>query len=214
MRNAGAKDDDCAAAMLANRLLAIRKPFGLVWAPPRWLPRLKQMARRLGARTKIDGSRWGFTMPGMAEITNEDFFCYGRSDNKADWIFPHFFFDRRPDIEAEAGYALAGTLYIDFPKSKLKAGRDKPPKELQEIMIELAKRAKETANCIVIGWNGPKPPYGDEITDDDKLMAEWAKDKLAIVLRVASENIDPSEMPMDSDLLLKCGFGRDGKLIH
>jgi hypothetical protein len=212
----GAKDDDFAAGMLANRLLVIRKPCGLVWAPPRWLPRLKQMARRLGAKTEIKGSQWSFTMPGMKEITNEDFLCFGRSEDKADWIFPYFFFDRRPDIEAEAGFDLAGTLYIDFPKPKLKAGRgDRPPKELQNIMTDLAKRAKEN-NCIVIvGWKGPKPPYGDEITDDKELMTEWAKDKLAIVLRVAGEKMDLSEgMPMDSDVLLKCGFGRDGKLIH
>jgi hypothetical protein len=216
-------EEDGIAFMLANRLLMIEKPIGIIWAPPRFLSRLKKMSRRLGARSKINGPRWLFWLPGMNVEGEIDYFSVGRPPNNADLIMPWFFFERLPHIEQEADFALAGTLYVDIPQRERKkaAASGNPPEEVKNLIKALCEMAKDGRmdgdNTIAQGWRGPKPPYGDEVTDDPELMREWAKDKLVIVLRMTNQEMvvdDGGGIPMDSDVMLRLGLGRDGKPIQ
>jgi hypothetical protein len=203
-------DDDAIAYLLANRMLLLKQPFGLVWAPPRWLPRLKRMARRLGAKTEVDGSKWAFSLPGM-EIMNEDFICFGRPANNADLIMPFFVFQRRPDVEREAGFSLAGTLVIDIPPRKIR--KQQPMlNEVAENLVDMSKDGRMGDNELTIGWPHPTPAYDDEIMADHELMNAWAKDKPVIFVRVGE---DPHDLlDLDSDMLLCMGLGRDGRLLQ
>jgi hypothetical protein len=200
------------AYMLANRILLLKRPLGIVWAPPRWLPRLKRMARRLGAKTEVEGSKWIFSLPGM-EIKNEDFKCFGRPSNNADLIMPFFVFRRRSDIEREAGYSLAGTLIVDIPLRKIKKiTANKPPPGLSDLaqnLVDMSKDGRMPADGVTFGWPHPAPPYGDEIQDDHELMKAWTKDKPVFFVRWGDQ--DPCDMRLDSDMLLCMGLGRDGK---
>jgi hypothetical protein len=192
-------DDDAIAYLLAK----LKQPFGLVWAPPRWLPRLKRMARRLGAKTEIEGSKWMFSLPGM-EIQEEHFKCFGRPPNNADLIMPFYIFERRSDIERAAGYQLAGTLIIDMPRREVK----KASVELVEHLDKLAKDGR-LSDSATVGWPHPAPPYDNEILADHELIKSWAKDKAKIFVRVGTGDVS-----RDSDMLLCRGLGRDGRLLQ
>lgn len=214
-------EEDGTAFMLANRLLLIGSPMGFEWAPSRWLSRLKKMSRRLGAQSKINGPYWLFWLPGMNVEGEVSYARFGRPPNNADLVMPWFYFERLPHIEQEAGFALAGTLYIDIPERKRKkAANGNLPEEVRDLIKALCEKAKDGSmdgdNTIRQGWrDGWKPPYGDEVTDDLELMQEWAKDKLVIVLRVSNQEIDSMDsIPIDSDVLLRHGLGRDGKPIQ
>jgi hypothetical protein len=119
---------------------------------------------------------------------------------------PFFVFWRRPDIEREADFILAGQLIVDIPKTK------KPKRRQQRMIAEIVQRLTASAqsgqmpvDAVVYGWSGGSRPANAVDVNDDALMAAWAKDRIAIAVRV-----DPSprdgHLRVDSDMLLQMGL--------
>jgi hypothetical protein len=103
-------------------------------------------------------------------------------------IMPLFVFERRRDIELEAGFVLAGQLIIDIPK------RPKPKRchalLVERIVGELCARARERSlpDGLVIGWrDGPKPPNAVNV-GDDAIMAAWAQRSVVVGVWVGPRN--------------------------
>ena len=81
-------------------------------------------------------------------------------------------------------------------------------REAQSIVRRLTKTAQSGLlpdDGMAFGWRGGREPVNAVDTDDDTLMAAWAKDRLCIVVRV-----DPREetgVPrIDSDVLRQFGL--------
>ena len=115
-----------------------------------------------------------------------------------------FVFERHHDIELE-GYALAGVLIIDFPKSKRRvpdrAQRIATPIIQQLIMMVRAGQLPHDA--IVYGWkNGIKPPNADDITENDVVMEAWAEKRVCIGVRASTDG----RFPVDSHMLQQMGL--------
>jgi hypothetical protein len=115
---------------------------------------------------------------------------------------PVFVFQRRHDIELEADFILAGQLIVDLPKNA-------EPKErhqwmVRDIVAQLTKQAQSGAmahDALVFGWpDGRRPANADAIMDDDALLAAWAKERLAIAVRVDPRKPD-GMLRLDSDVL-------------
>jgi hypothetical protein len=71
-----------------------------------------------------------------------EYLSTGRPPNNADLIMPYFVFERLPHIEQEAGWALAGTLYVDLPKREQKKANREPPTRVKSIIKQLCELAK------------------------------------------------------------------------
>lgn len=134
-------------------------------------------------------------------------------------VFPLFVFARRRDVELEAGFTLAGQLLMDEPKPK--DGEPMPEglrDAISRVIGELTKMREAGAmpdDAIAFGWPGGGEPANAVDTDDDELMAAWAKDRLSIGVRV-----DPRPGPsaggslrVDSDMLRQMGLTSKGKIV-
>jgi hypothetical protein len=113
---------------------------------------------------------------------------------------PLFIFERRHDIELEAGFILAGRLIIDLPKQlKLKRRQQRMLTDIIQQLTHRAQSGQMPDDAIVLGWrDGYRPPNADDNISNDELMASWAKDRLTIAVRV-----DPRKaglLRIDSDM--------------
>jgi hypothetical protein len=120
-------------------------------------------------------------------------------------VYPVFVFGRRSDIERETGLTLAGQLFVDIPKTR------KPKRRQQQMIREIVQRLTAEArlgrmpeDAMVYGWPGGCKPANAVDTDNDALMAAWAKDRLVIAVRVDPRNDD--HLRVDSDILLQMGL--------
>jgi hypothetical protein len=119
---------------------------------------------------------------------------------------PLFIFLRRRDVELEAGFILAGQLIVDIPKS-----RRKPKRREQRMIAEIVQQLTDQAqsgqmpdDAIVYGWPGGCRPANAADVDNDALMASWAKDRIAVGVRIDPRN--DGRLRMDSDMLLQAGL--------
>jgi hypothetical protein len=120
-------------------------------------------------------------------------------------VMPVFAFLRRRDIELETGMILAGKLIVDIPKTT------KPKRRHQRLIAEIVERLTEGArsqqmpdNAMVYGWpNNQRPANADETINNDELMANWAKSRIAIEVRVDPRN--DGMVRIDSDALRQMG---------
>ena len=118
-----------------------------------------------------------------------------------------FVFERHHSVELEGGYALAGNLCIDFPKSK---GSEKEvpawARKMTEAIIRYLMRMVETGQMKVrvCGWpQGRCPPNADDIMENDDLLEQWVKDRLVIGVRVHTRH---GGLFADSELLRRTGL--------
>jgi hypothetical protein len=101
---------------------------------------------------------------------------------------------------------LAGKLIVDIPKTT------KPKRRHQRMIAEIVQRLTEGArsqqmsgDAIVYGWpNNSRPPDADATVDDDALMANWAKSRIVIEVRVDPRN--DGKVRIDSDALRQMGI--------
>jgi hypothetical protein len=115
-----------------------------------------------------------------------------------------FVFERHHDIELE-GYALAGVLIIDFPKSKRRvpdrAQRMANPIILHLIMMVRAGQLPYDAK--VYGWKDDIwPPNSDEITENKAVIKAWADKRVCIGVRASTDG----RFPVDSHMLQQMGL--------
>jgi hypothetical protein len=103
-------------------------------------------------------------------------------------VYPTFVFDRRHDIELETGVVFAGTLVIDLPNKKPKQSDIQLIEEIIQHVLEAARSGQVPINGMMFGWDGGRKPINAVDTDDDTLMAAWAKDRLHIVVRINPRN--------------------------
>ncbi len=131
---------------------------------------------------------------------------------KTEQIMPGFVFARRRDIELEAGFILAGQLFVDIPKrAKLKGHHQRM---LDSILKQLIRMAAEMPDdAVIYGWrDGCRPANADAITDNDELMAAWARDRCVVAVRVESKsrnNPDADLIRIDSDIAKQLGLIRE-----
>ena len=116
---------------------------------------------------------------------------------------PAFIFNRRRDIELEAGFVLAGSLIVDIPKwakaAKLKRRHERLITNIIQQLTDMARSGQMPDDAIIYGWpGGIRPPNADDIVDNDKLMAAWARERIQIVIRIDPRN--DGLMRMDSDI--------------
>jgi len=115
-----------------------------------------------------------------------------------------FVFERHHDLELE-GYALAGVLIIDFPKSKRRVP-DRAQRMANPIILHLSKMAQAGQlphDAIVYGWkNGIKPPNADDITENDVVIKAWADKRVCIGVRASTDG----RFPVDSHMLQQMGL--------
>jgi hypothetical protein len=119
-------------------------------------------------------------------------------------IFPSFVFERRRDIELETGLTLAGHLVVNGPPSDPEA-RAYAASVIRDL-IELVRSGQmRDRHDIVWGWPVPggRPPNAVD-TDDDKLMAAWAKDRLHAMVRVTPDDVEG--LPIDSEMMEHLGL--------
>jgi hypothetical protein len=125
-------------------------------------------------------------------------------------VMPVFVFGRRRDIEIETGLILAGSLIVDIPK-----GTKKPKRRHQRMigdilqqLIDSARSGRMPDDAMVYGWpGGIRPPNADEIVDNDKLMAAWAKERVSIAVRIDPRN--DGLVRLDSDVMRQLGLVRE-----
>jgi hypothetical protein len=120
---------------------------------------------------------------------------------------PAFVFDRRRHVELEAGFLLAGQLFVDIPKGKLK-GRDERfiHKIIQRLTANARSGLMQPTDALIVGWRGGvKPPNAADITDD-KLMGAWAARSIEVVVRVDPRPPHKDGPRPDSDLLAQMGI--------
>jgi hypothetical protein len=92
-------------------------------------------------------------------------------------IEPLYVFERRSRDEREAGYLLAGTLVIDWPDSK---EEEKFITNIQQHLVDKARSGEMCEDAFIIGWIDNKSPQNRIDTDNDEVLAKWAKDRLKI----------------------------------
>jgi hypothetical protein len=132
--------------------------------------------------------------------------------NSANLIMPVFVFERRRDVELEAGYILAGDLVVNIPKPK---PSDEIPAQAQRMtaaiiqkLIGMFESGRIPDDAILYGWPASgRPPNADQIISDDELIAAWASDRLIIGVRVAAQN--DGYLRVDSDMLRQMGLSHE-----
>jgi hypothetical protein len=130
-------------------------------------------------------------------------------------IMPAFVFERRRRIELEAGFILAGQLIVDIRKGKkLKPSHERRVQAIVASLLDFVQSGEMPEDALIYGWPDDKrPPDADETVDNDALMAAWAKDRMAIVVRIDPRHASEG-MRLDSDAMRQMGLGRDGKPIN
>jgi hypothetical protein len=120
---------------------------------------------------------------------------------------PSFVFGRRRDIEIEAGFTLAGDLIIDVPKqTKIKKRHKRMFESIVKDLIKMAVAGQMPDDAMVYGWpDGERPANADAITDNDEIMAEWARTRHHVVVRVDPRKDDGS-LHLDSDIAKRLGL--------
>jgi hypothetical protein len=106
-------------------------------------------------------------------------------------VAPAFVFIREDDIEASAGYLLAGTLIVDIQKCDEMSDDDQ--KFITDILQQLSRRAcsgRMPKNSVAYGWGGGAKPSNAMDTDNDALMLAWAEDRMCIAVRVDDRDHD------------------------
>jgi hypothetical protein len=126
-------------------------------------------------------------------------------------VTPLFVFIRRRNIEFEAGFILAGQMIVDIPKS------EKPTEHQQQVIAKVIRRLTDDAqsgrmpeDAILYGWpasEASRPANAIDI-DDDAVMANWAKDRVVIGVRVDPRN--DGYLRIDSDQLRQMGLAGNG----
>jgi hypothetical protein len=126
-------------------------------------------------------------------------------------VMPAFVFWRRRDIELEAGFILAGQLIVDLPNEGEVTQHEQ---EMVSAIVQQLTAAAQSgelsdANDLVVGWRSPDgcPPENAADIDDDALMSSWAKDRLAITVRVDPR--DDGLLRVDSDMRRQLDLPRD-----
>jgi hypothetical protein len=99
---------------------------------------------------------------------------------------PAFIFQRRSDIELEAGFILAGQLIVDIRKrKKLKPSHERRIQSILAALPRLVQSGEMPEDGLVYGWpDGKRPPDADETVDNDALMTAWVKDRMVIGVRI------------------------------
>ena len=111
-----------------------------------------------------------------------------------------FVFERHHDIELE-GYALAGLLIIDFPKSKRRVP-DRATPIIQQLVM-MVRAGQLPYDAIVYGWkNDICPPNSDAITENEAVMKAWADKRVCIGVRASPDG----RFPVDSHMLQQMGL--------
>jgi hypothetical protein len=108
---------------------------------------------------------------------------------KSKQIMPVFVFARRGDIEKE-GFTLAGRLFIKEQNEELL------PTILEQL---LEMRSGAGPYAVMTGWSGDGRPPNAVDTDDDEVMAAWAKDCLTIEVRISPH--DDGLIHLDSETI-------------
>ena len=115
-------------------------------------------------------------------------------------VMPVFAFMRRHDIELETGLVLAGTLIVDIPKkTKLESHHQTMIALIIQHLTEWAKSGHMPHDGTAYAWpSGHRPPNADEITDNDALMASWAKERIIVAVRI--DPLDDGMLRVDGDM--------------
>jgi hypothetical protein len=123
---------------------------------------------------------------------------------------PLFVFLRRPDIEREGGFTLAGQLIVDIRKrQKLNKKQSRLIRDIVQFLVERV-RNHRVERDMMVGWDGGARPDNAADIDDDELMAAWAKRSTVIVVRVDPRNDDV--VRVDSDLRRQMGLGEESDM--
>ena len=92
---------------------------------------------------------------------------------------PRFLFERRPDVEADHDWLLAGILTIDAPQKPLP-----PAKRHQRLvntilkeLIDAAQMGDLPADALMIGWRDQRQVF-------DGAIAEWRGRSLTFLVRI------------------------------
>jgi hypothetical protein len=103
-------------------------------------------------------------------------------------IMPVFVFIRHRDIELENGFALAGTLIVDIPKTKTPKRRQQ--RMIADILRQLYAGAGQMSDdALLCGWpKNERPANADAIINNNELMANWMKTRIAIAVRSDPRN--------------------------
>jgi len=113
-----------------------------------------------------------------------------------------FVFERHHDIELE-GYALAGVLIIDFPKSKRRVAGRAQRIATPIILIMMLRAGQLPYDAKVYGWKDDIwPPNSDEITENEAVMKAWADKRTCIGVRANTDG----RFSVDSHMLQQMGL--------
>jgi hypothetical protein len=126
----------------------------------------------------------------------------------ADVTFPFFAFQRRHAVELEAGFSLAGQLFLNVPAPetrKMSKRVDQTASNIVQMLAAAAQTGKMPLDAIVYGWpGGHKPPNAVDV-HDEAVMGPWAKKCLVIGVRVDPRPND-GFLRLDSDALQQMGL--------
>jgi hypothetical protein len=97
-------------------------------------------------------------------------------------VMPAFVFARRPDIEHQDGFFLAGILVVDLPKTAEENKRN--TRLVEKIVQELADRARSgvLGNELTVGWDGRHKPQNAVNQYDDPVLEAWARSCLKMTV--------------------------------
>jgi hypothetical protein len=98
-------------------------------------------------------------------------------------VMPTFVFARRPDIEHEGGFLLAGILVVEADKRNMRLVED----IVEDIVQQLSERARSgvLGDELTVGWVGGHKPKKNAVDQyDGAALAAWARGCLKITVRV------------------------------
>ena len=125
-----------------------------------------------------------------------------------DLVMPDFIFERRKDIELEAGFLLAGMLVTKFPQGRRLKGRDKSA--IRNIIHKLgceAEAGRLAENAVCYMWIGGKPANAVQTPIADDVMEKWVAKHVVIAVRVDARS-SGTHLKIDSDTARMLGLGR------
>jgi hypothetical protein len=100
---------------------------------------------------------------------------------------PEFLFERRPDVEANHDWLLAGILTIDAPRKPLPPAK-RHQRQVNAILKELIDAAQDDslpAGGLIIGWQSERAAIECDAAEfDDGATAEWRERSLTFLVRV------------------------------
>jgi len=126
-------------------------------------------------------------------------------------VMPEFVFERLRHIEIEAGYILAGTLIVDIPKGKsLNKRRQRRVNQILQMLTDMVQSGQMPNDAMIYCWPpGQTPTNADAITDDESLMTQWVKTRMAIGVRAGNDGFRA-----DSDMMRQLGYSPSGDPLH